>query len=118
MQNPKASKFQSYQNLYFKVTWVLLMMSVALAVIGYFMVQAIVSAPLFLVQFTTFVLYYLVFHFFYGVLSLFYYLTKIKNKMKNLKIYKTLMGILISPISAFAAYIAVFLIAISACSAS
>ena len=118
MNNPPTSKFVNYQNLYFKATWVILVISCALAVIGYLMVQAMLSAPMILVQFATFVLYYHVFHFFYVIFSLIYYFAKVRKKIKSTKIYKTLIGILISPASAFAAYIAVFLIAVSACSAN
>ena len=118
MQNQPSTRFQRYQNIYFKITWVLLIISSAFAVIGYLMVQAMISAPTILVQFAIFVLYYHVFHFFYGVFSLIYYFTKVRKKIGTTKIYKTLIGIILSPASAFAAYIAVFLIAVSSCSAS
>jgi hypothetical protein len=118
MQIQPSSRFQKYQNIYFKITWVLLIISCALAVVGYLMVQAMLSAPMILVQFATFVLYYHVFHFFYGIFSFIYYFAKVRKKIGSTKIYKTLIGIILSPASAFAAYIAVFLIAVSACSAS
>jgi hypothetical protein len=118
MQNQQKPRFDYFQNLYFKVTWVLLVISVALAVIGYLMVQAIVAAPPILVQFALFTLYYHGFHFFYGVFNLVYYFAKARKKMNDTKIYKTVIGIIISPASALAAYIAVFLLAVSSCSSS
>jgi len=118
MQNQPTSRFQKYQNIYFIATWVILVISVLLVAIGYIMVQSVVAAPLILVQLATVTLAYHVFHFFYGVFSLIYYFAKLKKRIVSTKIYKTVIGIFVSPVSAFIAYIAVFLITISACTAN
>lgn len=118
MQNQPTSRFPRLQDIYFKVTWLMLIISIALAVISYLLVQAIVAAPLPLVYFALYFLYYHAFHFLYGMMSLFYYFAKVKKKIGKTKIYKTVLGLLISPASAIIAYTAVFLLAVSSCTSS
>ncbi|MDO9629964.1 MAG: hypothetical protein Q7I99_08700 [Acholeplasmataceae bacterium] len=118
MQNQQTSRFPKFQNLFFKITWILLILSVVLFGIGYLLVQVVVAAPMILTQFAMFVLYYHAFHFLCGIFGLFYYLIKVDKKMTKTKIYKTLIGIVVSPFSAFAAYMAVFLLVVSSCSSN
>ncbi len=118
MQNQQTSRFPKLQNIYFKVTFLMLVVGIALVVVSYLLVQAIVAAPTPLIYFSLYFLYYHAIHLAYGIFSLIYYFAKVKKKIGKSKIYKTILGILITPASAIIAYAAVFLLAVSSCASA
>lgn len=112
---PVVSKFEIYQNTYFKLTFIMLGLSVVLAALGIYLSQVVVAAPVFIVYLTLFMLYYHYVHFGYGIISLIYFYSKVKNKISNVKAVKTIVSILLSPISYIIIYFAVILLVFSQC---
>ncbi|MCR3905567.1 MAG: hypothetical protein NUK62_00870 [Tenericutes bacterium] len=110
-----GSKFELFQNIYFKVTWVMIIISAILCGLVYLLLNISIPAPDILVNIVAIVFYYHFGHIAYGIISLIYYLIMLRKKIQNLKIYKTVIGILVTPFSFFAIYIALFLVVLSSC---
>jgi len=63
-------------------------------VLGMFFANQVSAAPEVLILLTVFFLYYHIAHIIYGLGSLIYYFRKIKNKIQNVKLVKTIVSIL------------------------
>lgn len=114
-ENPKILKFKRFENVLFKVTLSILLLSVVLFVIGYALVKAVTPAPGVIIYLATVVLYYHFAHFFISLSTIIYYVTKIRKKIGNFKIFKSIASFIFTPVSFFIIYGAVFLLAISSC---
>ncbi|MDY0074977.1 MAG: hypothetical protein RBR75_03720 [Acholeplasmataceae bacterium] len=87
-----------------------------LFVIGYISAKMVTQAPLFLLGFATTFLYYHIAHFIFGFGSLIYYVSKIRKKLLSINVVRTIVGIVLTPISAIILYAAILLIALTNCS--
>jgi XapX domain-containing protein len=110
-----GSKFELFQNIYFKITWMMIIISALIFGLVYLLINISIPAPNLLVNIVAVVFYYHFGHMAYGIISLIYYLIILRKKIQNLKIYKTLIAILITPFSFFAIYMALFLVVLSSC---
>jgi cytochrome bd-type quinol oxidase subunit 2 len=108
-------KFPKVQNVYFLATWVMLLLSILMYGLGYLFVKSVTAAPEILLYLATVLLYYHIPHFIFGIGSLIYYMRKVRKVIKNSKIYKTVIGILVSPISIIICYIGILLLGLSSC---
>jgi hypothetical protein len=112
LQQPKFLKIQNY---YFLATWIMLLLSLLMYGLGYIFVKSVTAAPEVFMSLATAVLFYHVPHFIFGIGSLIYYFRKVRKVIKNSKIYKTVIGILISPISVMICYVGILLLGLSSC---
>lgn len=76
-KQPVNNKFEVFQNVYFKVTLYMLGISALLLIFSVTLAFAVVAAPLLVLYFALFVMYYHLAHFGYGVMSLIYFYVKI-----------------------------------------
>lgn len=111
----KILKFKKFETILFKMTISIFALSTMLFGVGYMLVKAVTPAPEVVIYLATVVLYYHFAHFLISLSTIFYYLTKIRNKLGQFKIIKSILSFLFTPISFFIAYGAVFLLAISSC---
>lgn len=109
------SKFEVFQNIYFKVTWMMIIISALILGLVYLLINISIPAPDILVNIVAIVFYYHFGHLAYGIISFIYYLIVLRKKVQNLIVYKTVIGILVTPFSFFAIYIALFLVVLSSC---
>jgi uncharacterized RDD family membrane protein YckC len=109
--------FVKTERIHFRISLFMLLVSIIFCVIGYVMVQATLAVPEPVTYFVIAFLYAHVLHFGFGIYRLFYFFIKVHKQALGIKIVKTVISILISPISAFIAWLAVFLMVISSCSA-
>ena len=111
----KQSRFKKIEAIHFRVSLFMLLASILLVSLGYIMVKAILPMPEPVIYIVTIYLYAHLLHFGYGVYRLFYFLFKVNSKASHVKVTKTILSILISPISGFLAWLAVFLMVLSSC---
>lgn len=104
------------QRIYFYISIAMLLMSGALFGIGSLYAKAVSSAPKVILYFATYLVYYHFAHLIFGIGSIFYYIRKIRKKLISMKLYQTVVGILITPVSAIILYAAVLLLALTNCS--
>ncbi len=115
-KHPIIEKFKKLENVYFKVTISILILSTILFIIGYILVQSVEPSPEVIIYLTSLILYYHFAHFIMGLSFATYYIAKIKNKLGKFKIIKTIASILLTPVSFIIIYTALFLLVISSCS--
>jgi hypothetical protein len=113
--HPIVEKFKKYQGLLFSVTVSIFLVSSALLVLGYLLVKAVTPAPGVIIYLASIILYYHFAHFILSISFFVYYLAKIKNKLGHVKILKSVVSILFTPVSFLIIYTAAFLLAVSSC---
>ncbi|TNF09196.1 MAG: hypothetical protein EP317_01365 [Bacillota bacterium] len=113
--HPKVDKFKKYQGLLFKITVSIFVISSALLILGYALVKAVTPAPSVIMYLATAVLYYHFAHFVLSISFVAYYVSQIKNKIGHVKILKSVVSIIFTPISFVIVYIAILLLAFSSC---
>ncbi len=113
----KADKIIKVQQIYFYISLALIPVSIVLYTIGAIFARAVTATPGFVIYIATYMFYYHIAHFLFGFFSIFYYIRQIRKKVVKMKIYKTIVGILITPISAVVLYAAILLIALTQCAA-
>ncbi|RJX27406.1 MAG: hypothetical protein C4537_00785 [Acholeplasma sp.] len=113
----KADKIQKVQQIYFKISLFLIPISIVLYTIGAIFARAVTATPGFVIYIATYLFYYHIAHFLFGFVSLFYYIHQIRKKVVKMKLYKTLVGIILTPMSAIILYVAILLIALTQCAA-
>lgn len=113
----KADKIQKVQQIYFKISLFLIPLSIVLYTIGVIFARAVTATPGFVIYIATYMFYYHIAHFLFGFFSLFYYIHQIRKKVVKMKLYKTIFGILMTPVSAVILYAAILLIALTQCAA-
>lgn len=111
----KKERFLFIQSMYAKITLVIFVLSIVLAVMGYGFVKAMSAAPKFIVNLSVVVFYYHIVHFFLGVFIVLIYIIAIRRRIGRVRIMKVIASIFFTPISFILAYIAVFLLAVSSC---
>lgn len=104
------------QKIYFLVSLGMVVLSGLLFFIGSLYAQAIQSAPMVILYFTTYFFYYHFLHIVFGIGSIFYYINQVRKKLLKIKIFKTVIGILFTPVSAVICYSAILLLALTNCS--
>ena len=110
-----TGKYKTYIGYYNWLSLVLFTVSFVLFILSYMLVQSVTSAPPILIHFATTLFYYHIAHFILGIYAVIYYYSKLKGKIKDLKIRKTIVSIIFTPISFLIIYMAVFLFAVSSC---
>lgn len=113
----KKQRFLVIQSLYAKVTLVLFILSSALVFLGYVFVKTITNAPQFIISFATLLFYYHIAHFIFGLSIVLAYFVFIRKRYGKIRIMAVVRSIVFTPISFAIAYIALFLLVISSCSA-
>jgi len=113
--SPQATKFQMYQNIYFKISLSLLTLGLIMFGLGMIFANQVEASPPVFILLTVFLQYYHFVHVTYGVGSLIYFFIKIHNKIQNIKIVKTIVSIVLSPISYFLFYVASILLFMTQC---
>ncbi len=110
------TKVQKVQNIYFILSITMIALSLLLFGIGAMYANMVESTPIIILMFATYFLYYHVVHLLFGFGTMVYYIRGVKKKLFSIKIYKTIAGILFTPISAIVLYAAILLIALTNCS--
>jgi hypothetical protein len=114
-EHPKIERFKKYQGVLFSITVSIFLASSALLILGYALVKAVTPAPGVIIYFASIILYYHFAHFILSISFVVYYLAKIKNKLGHVRILKSVMSIVFTPISFLIIYTAAFLLALSSC---
>lgn len=107
--------FFKIQHYYFLATLVMFALSIVTYALGALFVQSVTAAPAILMSLAVIVLYYHIPHFLFGIVSLFYYAAKVKKIVQKGKVFKTVIGISLSPISIIICYIGILLLGLSSC---
>ncbi len=115
LNQPQQHKFLTIQHYYFLATLAMVLLSALTYGLGVLFVKSVTAAPAIFLSLATVLLYYHIPHFIFGIGSFIYYLSKVKKVVKNSKIYKTILGILLSPISVIVCYIGILLLGLSSC---
>jgi hypothetical protein len=116
IQSNSNTTAHKVQRIYFYVSIAMLLLSSALFGIGAIFAKAVTSAPKVILYFAAYLVYYHFAHLIFGIGSIFYYIRQIRKKLISIKIFKTIFGILITPVSAIILYAAVLLLALTNCS--
>ncbi len=109
-------RFKKSEMLYFHLTWVMVIMSIILLAFGYIALKFTFPAPAIIVEGALILLYSHAIHFIYGIYRLFYFRIKIKRQKTDIKIFRSIISMLLSPISAIVLYTAIIMLAFSGCS--
>lgn len=104
------------QRIYFLISISMVLISILLFIIGALYAKAVTSAPKVILYFALYFIYYHIAHLVFGLGSLLYYIRKIHKKLISMRIFKTLLGILLTPVSAVILYAAILLLALTNCS--
>lgn len=115
LQSNVNTKVVKVQRIYFLISIGMVLVSGILFLLGYVFTQAIESAPVVILTFAGYFLYYHIAHFLFGLGSLIYYIRGIRKKLFQIKVFKTIAGILFTPVSAIILYAAILLLALSNC---
>lgn len=116
-ENQVLHPFVKSENIYFRVTLFMVLASILLTILGYGMVKAMIPMP---EPITVAVMGYMfahAIHFGYGVYRLFYFYFKVRKQALGIKITKTIISVILSPINAVITYVALFLLILSSCAA-
>lgn len=113
----KADKILNVQRIYFKISLYLIPTSILFYIIGAVFARTITATPEVIFYVVTYLFYYHIAHFFFGFFSIFYYAYQIRKKIITMKLYKTIIGIVLTPISAIIMYAALLLMALTQCAA-
>lgn len=117
IQPNSSAQFNHFEHLYLRITLIMLAVSAFFLLIGVVLVKSITAPPELLIHLVTFYLYAHIVHFTYGFIRLFKFIFSPTLRRVGAKIWRTLVAIVLSPISALAAYLALFLLAMASCSA-
>jgi hypothetical protein len=115
--SPSGQKFVRLGSLYHKITWIIVLFSMALFALAAVLVRSVTAAPEALIVFSAYYLYYHVLHAAYGVFRLFQYFIVVRKRDDGIKITPTAVSIVFTPVSAGFAYLAVIFLALSSCAA-
>ncbi|HAX03919.1 MAG: hypothetical protein A2Y45_07630 [Tenericutes bacterium GWC2_34_14] len=115
LQSNGNTKVLKVQRIYFLISLGMILLSGILFVLGYVFTQAVESAPVVILTFAVYFLYYHIAHFLFGFGSLIYYIRGIRKKIFQINVFKTIAGILFTPVSAIILYAAILLLALSNC---
>ena len=110
--------YERNAKIYFKISWIMLLLSSFLLGLSYLFVKILFPAPTFVIAFTTIYLYFHAIHFLYGGFQFLRFFFVIKRKNPDLRVWRFGLGMLFSPISFLLLYIAIFLFALSSCANS
>lgn len=115
--SPSGRQFVRWGNLYHKITWIIVLFSMALFALAAVLVRSVTAAPEALIVFSAYYLYYHALHAAYGVFRLFQYFIVVRKRDDGIKIAPTAVSIVFTPVSAGFAYLAVIFLALSSCAA-
>lgn len=107
--------FFKWQHIYFLLTMAMIGLSMLTYVAGVLFVKSVTAAPPILIGLATAILYYHIAHFFTGIGNLVYFYTKVVSSVRQKRIFKTLFGLLVSPVSIIVCYIGILLLGLSSC---
>jgi len=107
--------FFKVQHYYFLATIIMVLLSILSYALGAIFVQSVTAAPEIFITLAVVLLYYHIPHFLFGIGCLIYYFRKVRSVVQKSKVYQTVIGILISPISIVVCYIGILLLGLSSC---
>jgi len=111
----KVKKFNHFEKLLFKVTLGILGIAISLFIITLVVVTQIYSIPKLLIDLTTSILMIAIANFFLSMVRIFKYLIKISKLENNIGIMRSIISLLISPISAALLLILIIMMSLSGC---
>ena len=111
----KVEKFNHFETLLFKVTLGILGIAISLFIITLVVVTQIYSIPKLLIDITTTILMITIANFFLSIIRIFKYIIKISKLENNIGIMRSVISLLISPISAAILLVLIILISLSGC---
>jgi len=114
----KIIQFNRFQKIYYRVTWLMVTLSLSFFALGYFAAQAVRAVPTIIVEASGFFLYYHAVHFIAGFILVIYFGVKIRPIDKGIKIGKSILSIFITPLSACIAYFAFIILVFTGCAAN
>ena len=118
MSQPNViTKTHKVQKIYFLISLGMVVLSGLLFFIGSLYAKTVRNAPMVILYFATYFFYYHVLHIVFGIGSIFYYISQIRKKILKIKFFKTIIGILLTPVSAVICYAAILLLALTNCQA-
>lgn len=110
--------FQKRQRLYLIITLSMIGLNSSLLGLGYLLIQLGERAPAALLNFMMAFMIYHGLHLLYGIISIILYFKRVKKRFAEARIVKTVLGVILSPVSFLLCYAAVFLLALTRCSIS
>jgi len=114
----KVIQFNHVQTIYYRITWMMISLSLSFFAIGYFAAKAVRAVPAIIIEASGLFLYSHAIHFLFGWILIFYFSFKIRPLKQGIKIGKSVFSIFLSPISAAIAYFAFFILVFSSCASA
>ncbi len=110
-------RYLRFDKLFLKVAWLMIVFSILLLLLSAALVRAIIATPEFVIAITSVYLYYHFAYFGYGLFRIFRFTFVIRKKKEELTVWRSVLGILLAPVSFIILYTAIFLFALSSCAA-
>ncbi len=110
--NTKALKFQK---IYLLISFGMLILSIFLFSLGVFYAQTPYVTPAVVLDFASYVTTYHYIHLGLGLILLIYVIREIKKKLLKMRVWKTIIGILLTPMSGIVLFAAIILLGLSSC---
>jgi len=110
-------RYLRFDKLFLKVAWLMIVFSILLLLLSAALVKSIVATPEFVIAITSIYLYYHFAYFGYGLFRIIRFSFVIRKKKEDLTVWRSVLGILLAPVSFVILYTAIFLFALSSCAA-
>lgn len=111
----KVEKFNRFEKLLFKFTLGILGIAISFFIITLIVVTQIYSIPKLLIDLTTSILMVAIANFFLSVIRIFKYIIKISKLENNIGIMRSVISLLISPISVAILLVLIIMMSSSGC---
>lgn len=117
MSQPNVNtKAPELQKIYLLISLGMLVLSIFMFGLGVFYAQTPYVTPAVVLDFASYVTTYHYIHLGLGLVLLIYVMREIKKKLLKMRVWKTIIGILLTPISGIVLFAAVILLGLSSCS--
>ncbi|TVP84481.1 MAG: hypothetical protein EA375_06620 [Acholeplasmataceae bacterium] len=110
--------YEKRQRLYLIITLSMIGLNGVLIGLGYLLIRLGERAPEALLNVMMGFMIYHGIHFLYGIIAIIHFFKRVKHRFAQARIFKTILGVVLSPVSFILCYAAVFLLALTRCSIS
>lgn len=116
MSQPNVStKAPEFQKIYFFISLGMLILSIFMFGLGVFYAQTPYVTPAAVIDFASYITTYHYIHLGAGLILLIYIIRENKKKLLKIRLWKTIIGIILTPVSGIILLAAVILLGLSSC---
>ena len=113
----QPQRFQDYEKIILKVSLVMVILSAFLAAIGAYAVHSVQAVPAAIIYFSIVFLYAHAPYFLFTLARIIKFFVSIRPHFEGVSIGRSILSVLLTPISAGIAYFAMIFLALSSCAA-